>query len=329
MHRPLLLVLPLGFVLLLAQPPRRLGEGEPVAFQGTLADARQLSGIGRAAGFLVVVADEADRVTLLKDRGRGYEVAGVIQLPNPAGGEIDLEAVAVAGEWVHVLGSHSSKRPKLKENGTQADVAKRMERVEPEASRFQLFRFRLTPEGKAEDLTVASLKKLLDAHPLLARFRSIPGKENGLDLEGLAAKDGLLFAGCRSPVLRANWVPVLRFAFTPGPIGSAETLFVNLGGRGIRDLAAVSDGILILAGPPADGPGNFQLFHWNGHSCLPGQPAAGQPPGTLRPLGELTPPKDARPEGLLVLAEREKEYELLLLFDGLENGGPRRLHVEK
>ena len=48
-----------------------------------------------------------------------------------------------------------------------------------------------------------------------------------------------------SPPLR---VPVLRFRFDD-PEGSYGLRYVNLGGRGIRDIARVKDGFLLLAGP--------------------------------------------------------------------------------
>ena len=38
-------------------------------------------------------------------------------------------------------------------------------------------------------------------------------QENGVDIEGLAWRDGELIAGFRGPVLRANYVPVMRFTF--------------------------------------------------------------------------------------------------------------------
>src|SRR5262245_60839271 len=76
-------------------------------------------------------------------------------------------------------------------------------------------------------------------------------------------------AGFRGPVLRENYTPVLRFTFAV-PVIESDLLYVNLGGRGIRDLTRARGGLLVLAGPVGDGPGSYQLYFWDGKDCLPG-----------------------------------------------------------
>ena len=99
-------------------------------------------------------------------------------------------------------------------------------------------------------------------------FAGLPSKENGVDIEGLAAKDGALYLGFRGPVLRENFVPIARV--DPSGSDEPELLFVKLGGRGVRDIAATTDGFLILAGPNGDQDWSFELFHWDGRDMVTG-----------------------------------------------------------
>src|SRR6266508_350209 len=81
------------------------------------------------------------------------------------------------------------------------------------------------------------------------RCSRVASKENRVDIEGLAVKDGRLYFGFRGPVLRDGWVPILVTAWDD--VDAAEVRYVQLDGRGIRDIAVVDDGFLILAGPVA------------------------------------------------------------------------------
>ncbi|MFO0119910.1 MAG: DUF3616 domain-containing protein, partial [Cyanobium sp.] len=47
-----------------------------------------------------------------------------------------------------------------------------------------------------------ALSQVLAADPLIAPFLKIPSKENGLDIEGIAARAERLLVGLRGPVLR-------------------------------------------------------------------------------------------------------------------------------
>lgn len=54
-----------------------------------------------------------------------------------------------------------------------------------------------------------------------------------MDIEGLAVRDGYLYVGFRGPILRENWVPVLKCQFAT-PITEAELMYVNLNRQGFR-----------------------------------------------------------------------------------------------
>jgi Protein of unknown function (DUF3616) len=163
-----------------------------------------------------------------------------------------------------------------------------------------------------------SLMPAINAHPVLAALRSIASKENGIEIEGFAVKDGRLYFGFRGPVLRDNWVPIL--VTTWDDPDAAEVRYVQLDGRGIRDLVAVDDGFLILAGPVGDADGSYRVHFWNGRDGL----AARGDDARAQRLAEFSELEGGKPEGLAVLATLGRTYELLLVRDGLRSGAPTR-----
>jgi hypothetical protein len=112
--------------------------------------------------------------------------------------------------------------------------------------------------GRGNALTKA-LKK--DRH--LGPFLSIPAKENGFDIEGVAVSGNRVALGLRGPVLR-GWACILELHLgLPKPhhlkakkIGSNGERHLkhlaNLDGLGIRDLKIDGEDLLILAGPTMD-----------------------------------------------------------------------------
>ena len=217
--------------------------GEPVDFRGSVAKPNNVSGIAVVGDRLVIVSDEIKNPTLvqvLRKEGDAYRV--VLDVELPAGDdEVDLEAATADGNVVYVIGSHAATR-KI-DNGS-IDGAQRRK------SREQFFRFKLNADGShGRTEGPKSVMPAITAHAVLAGFTSIASKENGVDIEGLAVKDGRLYFGFRGPVLRDGWVPILVTAWDD--VDAAEVRYVQLDGRGIGDIAAVDDGFLILAGPVA------------------------------------------------------------------------------
>ena len=150
----------------------------------------------------------------------------------------------------------------------------------PSPFRSILARFRLAADGGHSDLATTTLRSVIAGKTALQPFAQIPCKENGVDIEGLAVRDGLLRVGFRGPVYQRGFVPVLTCTFA-NPVTAADTLYLNLGGRGIRDLERVEGGFLVLAGPVSDVPVSFQLYFWDGTDCVPGG-AAATAPGSSR-----------------------------------------------
>jgi len=312
-----------------------------VVFRGEIRVPDNLSAVGLAAGgrFIVVAADEGPFVQVLKRTGPDeYTLHETIPLIDGAqdDDEIDIEGIACSEDVVYAIGSHSRKRSLLKPDKTQKANRKRLAENLREPLREKVFRLELDAAGRlASPIRSTSLRPRLENDELLAPFLAIPGKENGIDIEGIAlAPDGLV-AAFRSPVFREGFAPVLFFSFDRPEAG--RLALVHLGGRGIRDILRVSDGYLLIGGPVNDEPVSFELYHWDGRDGIPGKDA--DLTGSVKPLGtipvtERFPPAGAlglgnappvaspvprpvaKPEGLAVLAESPDHYELLIVFDG-------------
>lgn len=313
-----------GMLLLLAAAPPsgKLVRLHEAPFAGEIQNSTQLSALARVGPYLLTAADEGAHVVVLQPEGAGYRVHGPgVPLPQRGGAEIDLEALAAEGDVVYALGSHSWKRLRLKSAASAPANASALGPAAPEPSRDRLFRFRLNQNGEGRELEESSLRDLVEKHPLLKAFAHIPGKENGVDFEGIAVRNGRLYVGCRGPLLRDNWSPILSFRFEPGQIKKADTLFVKLGGLGVRDMAAVKDGFLIVAGPVGSGPGGSHLYLWNGRDCMPGVDPQAQPEGRCEHLAEIPCPRGGKAEGLLPLEEAADHLDLLIVYDGVPGGG--------
>ena len=302
-----------------------------VEFTGQLDEPHDLSTVQTMGDVLVIGSDETTHLQVLeKTTATHYKVARdrTIPLLPDSPTEIDIEALAGDGETLYVLGSHSRARQRVRDDRSRVENLRRLEKVKVEASRDHLFRLRVDTHGnpQAPGLTSKSLRPLLKRHPVLSLFTKTPSKENGIDFEGLAVAESRLFLGLRGPILRGNYVPVLslRFddiercadAFAEHP-EACRTLYVNLGGRGIRSLHRVTGGFLIVAGPMGDGSGSYQLYLWDGRDCILDD---GAPECRLDLLGELPTPEATGAEGLAVLAEDAGMWEILVVYDGSEEG---------
>jgi hypothetical protein len=279
-------------------------------------------------------------VQVLRDAGNAsYEVVHDIFLfkgNKNDGKEMDIEGIAVEGDTLYVLGSHSANRSRVKGDKKYKRNLKtfRDDQINHQKSRDRLYRVKLDAQGRAIDGETRhiSLRKLINDHPVLKTFSEIPSKENGVDIEGIAVKNGTLYLGFRGPVLRDGYVPVMTLTFDD-PAGTDDLLYVRLGGRGIRSLASVSDGFLIVAGPVGDGPGSYQLYHWNGLDEVPGDDRDANDMGKVRLLGEIRPPTEdgesGKAEGVVVLAEQPDSYDLIVVYDGLKRNMAERFKVQK
>jgi hypothetical protein len=315
------------FLLCRAVSARELVEIEAVKIKGCIANDKDISALAIVGDHLLIGSDETDRCQILKSTVGGYTLLSDNDVVLADGGkEVDIEAMACEGRRVYVIGSHARVRPKPREEGTYKKNRERIERVRDYASRDLLARFTLTEDGRASSLEKLSLRSAIEANPILGPFARIAANENGVNIEGLAVKNGTVYVGFRSPILRGNYVPVLLCDFDH--IDSCRLLFTKLEGLGIRDIAATKDGFLILAGPMGDGPGSFKLFSWNGLDCLPGGKRP-DPVGETRELCRIPCEARAKAEAIAVATDNESFYEFLIGYDGLRNGGIKRFRLSR
>jgi Protein of unknown function (DUF3616) len=297
---------------------------ESIDFQGEITEPLQLSGVTRHGSLLVLCPDEGAVFDVLAPVGtNSYRVRRSITLSDDPEDEIDMEGAASDGKWLYIVGSHSLARRQLKPKQDYAKNQSLQLQIKNDKTRAKLFRLTLNEGGKTRSSSL-NLRRLLRHDRLLSRFTRIPSKENGIDIEGVAVSGKRLYLGFRGPVLRENYVPVMVLDFDSPD--EYELRFVNLGGRGIRDLAAVKGGFLLIAGPMSDGIGSYQLCYWNGKDCLPG---ANAPGGKLQVLGDVPTKAGAKAEGLAVLAEDQINCTLLVLYGDTDGGAPKRFLIKK
>jgi hypothetical protein len=305
---------------------------------GCIRAAEDLSAIGRVGPYLVIGGDEAvgpdknlNIIQFLSKQEDGQYVVGEdILLPDVDkndGGELDIEGIAVDGNFIYVIGSHSVKRNKTSSNKSYKKNRKTFNqgKIEEEPSRDWLHRIEVNQQVQPVEKKSISLRDVISKNKALKAFSEIPSKENGVDIEGLAVDDGWLYAGFRGPVFRDNYVPVLKFKF--GKLNkSTDLLLVKLDGGGIRDMARVEDGFLLVSGPVGDAPGPYQVYHWNGLDMVPGKDRA-DTKGYIKKLGNIDGSK-GKAEGILPLelersADDDCQYKFMIIFDGVVNGNPK------
>lgn len=303
-------------------------EGELVRLNGAITAESDVSAAVRIGALLALGADEGsgddelnNQVDLLKQDGSGeWSLVGTVLLARGTekSPELDLEGLATDGTNLYAIGSHSRKRPRLKRKKTIKANRKRLEEdaVKRERTREQLIRIRIGDDGQAETPELLSLSDLFDKDNVLDPFRKFASKENGIDIEGLAFHDGLLYLGFRGPVLRGNYVPVMVFDFDQPEDYALR--FVRLGGRGIRSIETVGDGFLLIAGPLGDGEDGYRLVHWDGRDMVPGSDAPTDIDTAVSSLREIPVPPGGKAEGLALLEETSDAWTILIVYDGIE-----------
>ena len=304
-----------------ADPLGRLGYS---IFQGTIHERTQLGAVTTVGRLLVIGSDEGTAIQVLlpgSETNVHVAVSPPIPLVNDSG-EIDIEGLAADGTTLYVLGSHSLKRRKTRPKSSHAENVVRLSTVLIEDNRNLLFRLSLDPESGevTSDIEAVGLRTLMEDDPILGPFSRIPSKENGIDIEGLATDGQKLYLGFRSPVLRGGYVPVMVLSYEKPE--EYELRFVDLHGRGIRGMARVTGGFLILAGPSYEEDGTYKIYFWDGRDQVPGKDRGKR---QLENLGYFLPNnRPGSPEGIAVLEEVEYGYKVLILRDGLPNGSPTR-----
>jgi hypothetical protein len=271
-------------------------EQVPLRFGHQAIDAQthiNLSAVRPDETCLWIAGDETATVERLNVDGAGYgehtsfRLADVLTLPGGPDDEADIEGLARHGPYLWAVGSHSSRRKQIKAKHDGDKAVRRLAEVIDEPSRRLLARLavaedpdglpaivRRTSEGYTSALLPGGITGLLafDAH--LAPFLAIPGKDNGLDIEAVAAHHESLYLGLRGPVLR-GWavviallpqynaaLDVLELAPLDDNGAVYRTHFLDLDGLGVRDLCPDGTDLLVLAGPSMDLDGPVRVYRW-------------------------------------------------------------------
>jgi hypothetical protein len=223
-----------------------------------------------------------------------FRLADFVNLPGAdADEEADIEGLARTGHFLWAVGSHSLRRRQIKARHVGAKALKRLARVEGQDNRHILVRLPIadldglpTPvreivvdgeRHRAAQLDRRDqLRTLLRHDEHLDPFLAIPGKDNGLDVEGIAVTGNRVYLGLRGPVLR-GWAFVLELRpyvdpdepdrlrlreFDDGLPYRKHVL--DLDGLGVRDLCPEGEDLLVLAGPTMDLDGPVRIYRWHG-----------------------------------------------------------------
>ncbi len=210
--------------------------------------------------------------------------------------EADIEGLASDGDYLWLTGSHSLKRKQPRPGDGVKKTHKRLSSVSADGNRYLLARIPVVKQAgeyalvkkstrKGQVRTAAMLRSdehgneltaLLKADEHFGPFLSIPGKDNGFDIEGIAVVGSHLLLGLRGPVLR-GWAAIIEVAVVDdtergwlrlAPVSDDGKMmrkhFLNLDGLGVRDLCVQGKDLLILAGPTMDLDGPVYVYRWVG-----------------------------------------------------------------
>jgi len=201
-------------------------------------------------------------------------------------GEVDVEGLDYDDGCLWLVGSHSSKRKKVKIERDKFQVEKKeLKKVERQENRYLLARIPVNEDGNLEtespkrawlkrDGSSDSLTKALakdeyldlaqiieddhsDSLPGKEFYLYLPSKENGLDIEGLAVRGNKIWLGLRGPVLRGIAI-LLEIEVEEGASNELKLKaigedsrqykrhFLALDGLGIRELCWEENGENLL-----------------------------------------------------------------------------------
>jgi len=278
-----------------------------------------LSAVVVVGDFLWVASDEVTSVERLSSADgitfnthKSFALKDFIDLPaqdTDFDQELDIEGLDHSDSYLWLVGSHSIKRKKVEKGGSTEKGIKRLAKTEIEGNRFILARIPLVeadqqlarsipdPTNPASMLKAGQLEGDLKSNALVdairqaengegdshfANFLTIPGKDNGFDIEGLAVSGDRIFLGLRGPVLR-GWAGILEISVNAadpfrlnlrdvGPEGRPyKKHFLDLSGLGVRDICVDGEDLLILAGPTMNLDGPVAVFRWRGALGLSGE----------------------------------------------------------
>jgi hypothetical protein len=346
-----------GFMMALAAGSARAGSGEKPAagpgeakgrwtrierigqysFKGSVVADKDLSGIACISDkYCLIGADEARAVQVV-EMSREAKTLRVIETISllSSGSEIDTEAIAAEGNYYYIIGSHGMSK----------------KQGERQSNRYSIFRLqvdpktgvpagRVTPADRSSRadanasavLQRSSLAGILRADPVLGPHFGQPLQQKGVNIEGLAARNGHLFVGFRNPNLD-GYAFVLEiaaddvFGKQTRPNYVLHRLRVGAG-LGIREIVAAQSGFLMIMGNAGSEPSekyteaedyaadrDFFLFTWD------------SPGSETHRIGSLPDPA-GKAEAMTILDETADQITVLILFDGAKYGRPTVYRIQ-
>ena len=302
----------------------RIEEVGRYSLLGDVLDARNLSGIAFLSDrFGLIGADEVRDVQAVEisRQDKTLRVLETIPLVR-LGSEIDTEAIAAEGDCYYIVGSHGASKKK----GERQD------------NRYSIFRLKVDPAtglpgglraGAARlpaGLQAATLAGVIRADPVLGEHFGQPLQQKGINIEGLAVRNGRLFVGFRNPNL-GGFAFVMEIRADDVFGGGARPPYtlhkLQLGeGLGIREIVAGKSCFLMIAGNAGSEPSkkygaaedyekdrDFLLFRWDGKGT------------EVHKIGAL-PKTDGKAEAMAILEETNDSVTVLILCDGPNRGRP-------
>ena len=253
--------------LFLALTPQNLPAGDPI-YRGACDGS---AAVALDADHFIGASDE-DNLLRIYQRGSGgmpeqvFNVSSQIQA-DPRHPESDLEGAARLGDTIYWISSHSLSRSGKERSGRGRFFATRCLPAETG------WKLELVGSARADLLDFLTTDPGLASLKLAEAATRAPKEKDALNIEGLGATpDGQLLIGFRNPIRggKAVLVPLRNpreFVSGAAPQFGAP-IKLNLGGLGIRDLAAWQGGCLVAAGP-AHGGGKHELWFWAGGKAAP------------------------------------------------------------
>lgn len=257
-----------------------------------------LSASARIGDSLFLSCDETsgvDRLTpeknTLWDNHGHWNLGDNFDRPGGPDGEMDIEGLEIDDGMLWITGSHSLKRDKPDDDDGPVKALKTMVEIDRDPNRYFLGCVplketepgRWEPAGKVGKRKARSVKlkkkssvvlDWLEGDEILAPFLSLPSKENGIDIEGLAARGMRVWLGLRGLAIRGHAVILeMQFKVTKKGNLKAEMIdgkkryrkyLVPSAGLGIRDLLLDGDDLLILLGPTMSSDGPARVLRWEG-----------------------------------------------------------------
>ena len=288
----------------------------------------------------LVVFDEGQKAHFAQLGAGTFDPLGEPVVLSESDGELDAEGATTDGEFHYVVGSHSVKRESCQSNPASR-VLIRFKASWPSAAGT------LRPRVKGLEQT-DRLWMLLKSDAYLGRhvdgclgdgLGGRPEQESnrpGLNIEGLAASGGRLYFGFRAPS-EAGVVPVYSVesgALFDGSDPKPRLAKLEVGaGLGIRDMVAARSAVLLLIGPDdhkASAGAGWSVAEWPKRELTT---AASRPRVLAKlDLSNLQFPQCfevLKPEAIAVLGESKAGYRILVLSDGVCDGGALVFNVKK